>query len=95
MRTNLIMHFHCAECGSVLNLREPSEEKVPNERYESGVWAGRGHDKEPTGAAVRYVEAVQVEPCRVCIDRYTGPAKRLAEAMQQLTTPPERKAANG
>ena len=77
-RTNLIMHLHCADCGAVLSLQYPGAE--PNEptleRYRSDL-----HDPEPTGALVRYIPAILVEPCRKCIEKHVGPARRLAEAL--------------
>jgi hypothetical protein len=83
MRTNLIMHFHCAECGSVLNLVYDKDVKVKPEEYRGG-WAATGHTPEPTGAAVRYVPPVFIEPCRGCIDKHTGPAKQLAAALKTM-----------
>lgn len=33
MRTNLIMHLHCADCGSVLELAYDSELAIKTEDY--------------------------------------------------------------
>ena len=77
------MHMHCAECGSVLTLAYEADVAAKAEAY--GTY-GSEHDREPTGAAVRYVPPIFVVPCKVCIEKHTGPAKRMAEALKQLTS---------
>ncbi len=69
-RHTLITRFFCADCGAPLNL---TYDKA-NEAYQSG---------DPTGAAVRY-NALLVVPCAGCIGKHTAPAKRLADAVQEL-----------
>ena len=82
MRTNLIMHFNCSECGSLLNLRYEYEEKDNKKEKPSSL--NSLHTDEPTGGVVRYVPAVSVDPCRHCIGKYVGPALKLAEAITGL-----------
>lgn len=84
MRTNLIMHFHCSECGAVLNIAYPDAAAKPAEYHANQPWARENHDAEPTGAAVRYVPAISVEPCPKCIERHTGPAKQLSAALKAM-----------
>ena len=76
MRTNLITHLHCSNCGRVLNVeydKEDSPRKI--EAMESD---------EPTGAACRH-NRILVEPCRYCIEAATGPAKQLASAIKAIS----------
>jgi hypothetical protein len=74
------MHFHCSDCGSVLNLKYEGPDTAKPKEY----LATPDTDKEPTGALVRYVSPVFIEPCRFCIERQTGPAKRMVEALKDL-----------
>ena len=80
MRTNLIMHFHCSECGRQLNIANERERKV-EPKYEGCF---HQNPEEPTGAACHYTPKISVEPCRNCIEKYTGPARKLAEALSEF-----------
>lgn len=80
MRTNLIMHFHCSECGNQLNLIDRNEQETnpvssPSLKQIPG---------EPTGAMCLYASTIQVEPCRHCIEKYTLPAKKMVEGIKQM-----------
>lgn len=81
MRNNLITRFHCSECGNILNLVYPKDAAEP---VEPGY--GVVTPSEPTGAACVYTPRIMVEPCRFCIEKYTGPAKQLAKAITVLTS---------
>lgn len=75
MRTNLITHFHCSECGHILNVEYDKEDGPP--KIEE-------LDKElPTGAACRH-NRILVVPCKHCINKVTGPARKLAEAIKEM-----------
>lgn len=87
MRTNLVMHFHCSECGSVLIIVGTGSEKV---RSKDGIY--QESPKLPTGADLRSVPPIQIVPCRECIEKYTGPSRKLAEAIKALTEGGEGKA---
>ena len=83
MRTNLIMHFHCSECGKQLKLKQENEgAKKPAYRYDD---SDQDEPKEPTGAACYYTPTLSIEPCKFCIEKYTGPAKKIVEALNSLT----------
>lgn len=79
MRTNLITHFYCSNCGSQLAVAYDSPD-LPAAKP-----AKRQTFDEPTGADCRYVKLF-VEPCRACIDGELEPARQLANAIQQLIT---------
>lgn len=74
-RTNLISVFHCYECGRKLRLASKPKPDVEPE----SDWS----ISDPTGAEVLY-NAVQVYPCRHCIETHTKPAKKLTEALREL-----------
>lgn len=80
MRTNLIMHFHCSECGKQLDLAYENEAEVKPGSVDNL------HQKppEPTGAKILYTPQISIRPCRNCIEKHTGPAKRLAEALSDF-----------
>jgi hypothetical protein len=79
MRTNLIMHFHCSECGNQLKLKNESEgAKKPV--YHDDTYRTQ-EPKEPTGAACYYTPKISIEPCKRCIEKYTKPAKQLVDAI--------------
>jgi len=67
---NLIMQLYCSRCGSLLSA-EYGEVKQ--------------HEDAPglPGGVCRY-SRVQVEPCRECMERELGPARKLAAAVKQL-----------
>ena len=80
MRTNLIMHFHCSECGAQLRIAESKEGVEPKRDSFLQIQ----EPKEPTGAACHYTPSVRIVPCWACIDKYTGPAKKLTEAIAAM-----------
>lgn len=82
MRTNLIMHFHCAECGYQLKLQTENEGAKKPE-YHKDDFASQ-NPKEPTGASCYHTPKISIEPCKKCIEKYTGPAKKLTEALALL-----------
>jgi len=84
MRNNLIMHFHCAECGTVLELVHPAQAAAPKPYLSSAAYID-GHTPEPTGAAVCYVSPVFVAACKACITKHTGPAIALAKAISAFS----------
>ncbi len=74
------MQFFCSDCGSVLNLKDESDEVVPNKNI-------RDIDQVPplpTGAALRFTDPIQIVPCKQCIDKYVGPARKLMEAIGDM-----------
>ena len=83
MRTNLIMHFHCSECGKQLNIVN-DQEGAKKPKYHDDDFRSQ-EPKEPTGAACHYTPKISVEPCRNCIEKYTGPAKKLVDAINAIS----------
>ncbi len=79
MRTNLITHFHCNECGNQLNVEYDKNDSPKKKEFPSEMQT----EKEPTGAACRYNE-ILIEPCKSCIDKHVKPAKKLAQAIREL-----------
>lgn len=79
MRTNLVMRLNCSECGRQLNLKLEKESANPVE-----ISGHNENPKIPTGAACLHAGLIMVEPCRFCIEKYTGPSKRLLEALNSL-----------
>lgn len=80
MRNNLVMQFNCAECGNVLDLVLGRDEQVRSKE----CLAMDAVPKLPTGCELRAVPPVQIKPCRHCIEKYTGPAKKLMDAINEL-----------
>lgn len=76
MRTNMIVHFHCAECGKQLTLTD-GDGKHYNRAYSQ-------IPQEPTGAECYYVPRVNIWPCESCINKYTGPAKKILEGLKEM-----------
>lgn len=74
MRSNLITQFFCSECGRQLNIKYDNDD-VPT--------AIRRGDVSITDAECRYNQ-IYIEPCCFCIEKHTKPAKKLAEAINQL-----------
>lgn len=81
MRTNLIMHFHCSECGKQLKLKYENEGAAEVKRESSYMF---DEPKEPTGAACYYTPRISIEPCQSCIRKYTGPAKKIVDALKEI-----------
>jgi len=78
MREQLIMSFACSACGRGLTLRTDEEQEVDNTQ-------DSGRLGDPTGAKVRYVTPIQINPCQHCIEAKTKPAEKLAQAIKELT----------
>lgn len=71
IRTNLVTHLHCCECGAELRLateRPAGLVAQESTRYDTG--------------AACLTNKVWVYPCRNCIDIKTGPALQLTEAIR-------------
>lgn len=85
MRTNLIFHFHCSECGNILNICYPKDAAKAIREDPQDMCEGC-NIKVSTGAECMYPPVISVEPCKYCIDKYTSPAKKLIEAMRQIGT---------
>lgn len=77
MRDNLILTFVCSDCGERLDLVLPEDETA---KAASSYQAGH-----PTGAACRYIDAIHVKPCSACILEVTAPARKLVDAMAELS----------
>ena len=75
IRTNLVTHFICNECGSNLEVALDSEKRSEN---------GERDDLRITGAAKSDI-SIQVKPCRGCIEKHTKPAAKLLEALKELS----------
>ena len=80
MRNNLITRLMCDECGLLLNLVLDQDVKSDHPIEHQSP-----QPPEPTGAACYHTSTVYVEPCKRCIQKHTGPAKQLAEAISALT----------
>ena len=80
MRTNLIMHFHCSECGQQLRLEHDHEAKHPP----TDKGGPRAEPKEDAGAFCYRTPKISIKPCWNCIRKYRGPAEALAKAVDQL-----------
>lgn len=78
MRNNLVMQFCCSECGNILNIRTKSDEKVKNIR------TIEDRPILPTGAELRFIEPIQIDPCVSCIEKYTRPSKELIKALDSI-----------
>jgi hypothetical protein len=81
MRNNLIIQLYCAECGKVVNMDYDTENDLPPQKADSLS----ENPKSPTGAACLHMPGIYVHPCKHCIQKYTGPAKQLAESLRSLT----------
>lgn len=77
MRTNLITHFHCTNCGSQLQV-ECERNDLPEPKK-----ASCQTDIEPTGAECRY-NLIYVEPCQICISKVLAPARKMADAIKEM-----------
>ena len=75
MRKNLLMHFHCSECGGILDIALDSDRTEPKDLYVEG---------EPTGAMCYHAPRISVEPCKGCIEKYTKPAKAMVQAVKAM-----------
>lgn len=81
IRTNLIMHFHCSECGRQLKIDYPEEAKAKpvDARSTNQV------PQEDTGGVCFYTPIISIRPCQHCIKKHTEPAKKLMQAIKDLT----------
>ena len=77
MRTNLITHFYCNNCGHQLNVEYDRDDSPKKQQ------AFTQTDREPTGAACRY-NRILVEPCKRCIEKLTRPARMIADGLKAL-----------
>jgi hypothetical protein len=85
IRTNLILTFHCGECGKRLCVSNEEERTVDPDGLEFYRDNKKEVPKLPTGAACLYTEGISIEPCRNCIEKYTGPAEKLVEAIKIMS----------
>lgn len=74
------MQFHCSECGSVLNILNEVEQTTEN----VSLMDVEQKPKLPTGASIRFTDIVQIEPCKSCIEKYSGPARKLMQAFNEM-----------
>lgn len=79
MRTNLIMHFFCSECGNQLRFAEDDQGVEPKRDIHFDQ-----SPKKPTGATCQYANKLRIVPCKVCIEKYTLPAKKLIDSINEL-----------
>ncbi len=75
MRTNLIMHFHCSECGGQLRLQQEGERIKA--RPESPAC---GDDDPPVSVPWYCTSSIRIQPCKRCIEEYTGPGKKVTSS---------------
>jgi len=78
-RNNLITHFHCVECGNQLNMSYDcdNEVKLINKPHDEQT------EREPSGGFCMY-NRIKIWPCRSCIEKYTGPANKLLQALKEI-----------
>lgn len=77
LRTNLVFHLYCSECGNQLSMVADGETLVHSKP------AIKQTDPEPASAACNQVR-IHVERCRHCLANELGPARQLAAAVQSL-----------
>ena len=78
----LVQRFACSECGEPLSFVYPSQSKeTPKHVPQIGT---RDFVDEPENYESMKPETISVEPCRFCIEKYTKPSKKLAEAVLEL-----------
>ena len=82
MRNNLVVKFRCSECGSILNLLYQAEVRTKDH---GGLKPTVLSPPDPTGAAKVEIPAIYIAPCGHCIEKYTGPAKMLSDALKILS----------
>ena len=82
VRTNLMMQFHCSECGNQLCLSYDSDDGGTKIRNDINSWSEE--PKPPTGAKIYGNPRIKIDPCKPCIEKYTLPAKKLTEALKQI-----------
>ena len=74
-RHHIMINLFCSACGHMLSI---SEDAKPENSQKHGQ---RG---DPTSGDCRFAEPFLIEPCRSCIEKKTGPATRLIEALKDL-----------
>tara|TARA_Y100000782_G_C9980192_1_gene179812 strand:+ start:43 stop:291 length:249 start_codon:yes stop_codon:yes gene_type:complete len=75
IRTNLVTHFICNECGANLEVALDSEKRSEKD----------GRDNLRVTGAAKSDISIQVKPCRSCIEKHTKPAAKLLEAIKELS----------
>lgn len=76
------MKFHCSECGAVLDIAHELDGEI--KKPERGQCIN-DEPRLPTGAACYNVPVISVKPCQTCIRKYTGPAKKLTDAIKLMS----------
>jgi len=84
MRNNLVVHFHCSECGRRLNISLEGNAKAKPTNQSKRAHYTEDIPKHDTGAHARELEPIQIEPCEFCIEKYTEPSRKLIEALNQI-----------
>jgi len=77
MRNNLVTIFHCAECGTALTIADAGAAIKPD------VSTLCMNPKLDTGADI-HVTRLSILPCYKCKDKYSRPARAIADAIKQL-----------
>ena len=77
MRNNLVTIFHCAECGHALSIADYGAAIKPDT---SSIGM---EPKLDTGALI-HVTRISILPCYKCKDKYSRPARAIADAIKQL-----------
>lgn len=81
MQRFLVGEGVCSACGQTLEM-----DIVKGQSVGSGVASKIKTDEEIEGYGSGYISFIfKVEPCKRCIDTITEPARKLAEAVKQLT----------
>jgi len=79
MRDNLHLHIHCADCGKRLSFEYPYHS--PAKPSTNSI----ARTPEPASGAFCMHMTASIKPCYNCISLATGPAKKLASAIKELT----------
>lgn len=81
MRNNLVIKFHCSDCGGLLNLKyeiEGIKTKPISDCFQ------QKNPPDPIGNDCVHNPLISIDPCRPCIEKYTWPAKMLLESLKKL-----------
>ncbi len=78
MRNNLVTVLHCAECGKHLELAHEGDKPAKQDCSTLEM-----EPRMPTGSEM-LASRISVKPCRHCMERITGPAVRLKNALDEL-----------
>ena len=82
VRTNLMMQFHCSECGNQLCLSYDSDDGGTKIRNDINSWDEE--PKLPNPIRTYTNPGIKIDPCKPCFEKYTLPAKKLTEALKQM-----------